>query len=137
LNCISPVNYWAVLVAGGVYFLLGALWYSKSLFGKIWMHGIGKTEEQLKAAFSAWKIIWAFVASLIAAYGIARILSWTSEVSLTGGFIVGFLAAVCFIFVPMSINDTMENRPSKLSTINILYHVIGFLLMGIIIGAWR
>jgi len=133
----SGVNYWAILVAGGVYFILGALWYSKSLFGKTWMQGIGKTEEQIKAAFSPWKLVVTLIGSLIAAYGLARVLSWTSGTSLSGGFMLGLLAGVCFILAPMFINDVMENRPCKLTTINVLYHMVAFIIMGIIIGAWR
>jgi len=133
----SGVNYWAILVAGAVYFILGALWYSKGLFGKAWMVGIGKTEEQIKAAFSFWTLIWAFIGSLIAAYGIARVLSWTSGASCSGGFMLGLLAGICFILAPMFINDVMEHRPCKLTTINVLYHLVAFIIMGIIIGAWR
>ena len=133
----SGVNYWAVLVGGGVYFLLGALWYSKGLFGKVWMQGIGKTEVQIKAAFSPWKIVWALIGSLIAAYGIARVLSWTSTITPAGGIMMGLLAGVCFILAPMTINDVMESRPMKLTAINVLYHMVGFLLIAFIIGAWR
>lgn len=133
----SGVNYWAVLVGAVVYFILGALWYSRGLFGKTWMQNIGKTEEQLKAAFSPWKLVWTFIGSLLAAYGLARALSWIPGSSISTGGMLGILAGVCFILAPMSINDVMESRPCKLTTVNILYHMIGFVLMGIIIGAWR
>jgi len=133
----SGVNYWAVLVGAVVYFILGALWYAKGVFGKTWMQAVGKTEEQLKAAFSPWKFVWAFIGSLLAAYGLARIMSWIPGVSLSTGIMVGLLAGICFVLAPMSINDVMEGRPCKLTTVNILYHMVGFVLMGIIIGAWR
>lgn len=133
----SGVNYWAVLVGAVVYFILGALWYAKGVFGKTWMQAVGKTEEQLKAAFSPWKFVWTFIGSLLAAYGLARIMSWIPGVSLSTGIMVGLLAGICFVLAPMSINDVMEGRPCKLTTVNILYHMVGFVLMGIIIGAWR
>lgn len=133
----SGVNYWAVLVGAAAYFLLGAVWYSKGLFGKAWMQGIGKTADQLKAAFSPWKLVWTFIGSLLAAYGQARIMSWIPGAALPTGIMVGVLTGVCFILAPMSINDMMEGRPCRLTTVNILYHMFGFVLMGIIIGAWR
>ena len=46
----TGVNYLAVLVAGIVYFALGAVWYARPVFGKAWMEGVGKTEEQIKAS---------------------------------------------------------------------------------------
>jgi hypothetical protein len=120
-----------------VYFLFGALWYSKGIFGNAWMQGIGKSKEQLEAGFSPWKLVWTFVGSLLAAYGLARIMSWIPGATLSTGIMVGLLAGICFIFAPMSINDVMEGRPCKLTVINIIYHMIGFVLMGIVIGAWR
>jgi hypothetical protein len=133
----SGVNYLAVLVAGAAYFIIGAVWYAKPVFGKAWMEGIGRTEEQVKAAFSPWKLIWAFVGSFIAAYGIARVLSWLTAVDMSAGVVVGLIASVCFVLAAMTINDIMESRPTKLTVVNVLYHVFGFVVMGIILGAWR
>jgi hypothetical protein len=133
----SGVNYLAVLVAGAVYFVIGGVWYAKPVFGKAWMAGVGKTEEQCKAAFSPWKLVWAFIGSFIAAYGIARILSWMTAVDMSAGIVVGLITSVCFVLTAMTINDTMENRPTKLTIINVLYHVFSFVIMGIILGAWR
>ncbi len=133
----SGVNYLAVVVAAGVYFLLGALWYSKGLFGKAWMQGIGKTEEQLKAAFSPWKLVWTFVASFLAAYGIARILSWIPGATLSSAIMISVLVGICFAFSVTSTNDVMESRPKSLTAVNVLYNLVGFVLMGFIIGAWR
>ena len=32
----SHLNWWAILVAAVAYFILGAVWYSKALFGTKW-----------------------------------------------------------------------------------------------------
>lgn len=133
----SGVNYLAILVAAAAYFILGAVWYTKQVFGKAWMEGIGKTEEQCKAAFSAWKLVWTFIGSFIAAYGIARVLSWLAPVDTYAGIVVGLIAGVCFALATMCINDIMEGRPTKLTMVNALYHVFGFVIMGVILGAWR
>jgi len=133
----TGLNYWAILVAGCIYFFIGAIWYAKPVFGKAWMNGIGKTEEQMKTAFSPWKLVWAFVGSLVAAYGLSRILSWMPAPNSGSGLITGLLAGVCFVCATMTINDVMESRPTKLTAINCFYHIIGFAIAGIIIGAWR
>jgi hypothetical protein len=133
----SGVNYWAVLVAAVVYFVFGALWYSRGVFGKAWMQAVNKTDEQLKAIYSPWKFVWAFIGSLLVAYGLARAMSWIPGASLSTGAMLGVLAGICFVMAPMTINDVMEGRPCKLTTINVLYNLIGFVAMGIIIGAWR
>ena len=38
------INYWAVLVAGVAYMVLGAIWYTPALFGNAWLKAIGKTK---------------------------------------------------------------------------------------------
>jgi hypothetical protein len=133
----TGVNYLAVLVAGAAYFVLGALWYSKPLFAAAWMAGIGKTEEQLKANYSPWKLVWAFIGSFIASYGIARILSWLPVADMYAGVVVGLIAGVCFSLTTSSINDCMEGRPLKLTAVNVIYNMFGFVIMGVILGAWR
>ncbi len=132
----TGVNYWAILVAGAAYFILGALWYSPVIFGKAWMQAVGKSKEQLQKGSSALKMIWAFVGSLVIAYGLARILSWTGSYSLTDAVVVSLLAAICFLVTVIGISDSMEVRPMKLYLINIFYNIIGFCIMGIIIGVW-
>ena len=132
----TGVNYWAILVAGAAYFILGALWYSPVIFGKAWMQAVGKSKEQLQKGSSALKMIWAFIGSLVIAYGLARILSWTGSYSLTDAVVVSLLAAICFLVTVIGISDSMEVRPMKLYLINIFYNIIGFCIMGIIIGVW-
>ena len=130
------INYWAVLVGGGAYWLLGALWYSPALFGNAWMKGVGKTKEQIAAGASPFNYIWGLITSLVAAYGIARIMIWTGRDSIADGITVSLLVGVCFVLTSLSVNDVFEGRPRSLSVINILYHIVGFVIIGIILGAW-
>ena len=44
----TSVNYFAVLVAALVTFVIGGIWYSPAVFGKAWMQENGFTEESLK-----------------------------------------------------------------------------------------
>lgn len=131
------INYLAVLVAGAAYMLLGALWYSPALFGNLWTAGIGKTREQVQKDYSAWKLIFAFVGSFLAAYGIARVLVWSYLDPLWGGFAIALVGSVCFLIAPMGINELMEHRSPKLFFINAFYNLTGFIIMGLIIGLWQ
>ena len=133
----AGINYWAVLVAGAAYWIFGALWYSTGLFGKTWMQSIGKTKEQIEADFSPMKLVWALVVGLVTAYGIARIMIWGAFGSVTDGIMVGVLTAICFTTTTVGINYIMEHRPMKLFLVNNLYNIIGFIIMGAILGAWR
>ncbi len=132
---VATINYLAVIVAAIAYMVLGAIWYSPILFGRAWMTGVGKTKEQL-AGGSSIKYIWGFIFSFIAAYGIARLMLMTGRDTVADGVMIGLLAGICFVMTTMGVNDTFEGRPSGLTVINILYHIVGFLIIGIIVGAW-
>jgi|WetSurMetagenome_2_1015567.scaffolds.fasta_scaffold28813_5 hypothetical protein len=137
MTVVTAVNYWAVLVAGIVYFLLGGLWYSKILFANAWMKAIDMTEEKAKSEYSPWKMVWAFIGSMLSAYGVARVLSFISGVTALGGLIIGLLIGLHFVFPMMSVNNAMEGRKAVLTAINVAYNMLGLIIMGIIIGAWR
>jgi hypothetical protein len=133
----GSVNYLAVLVAAAVYFLLGALWYSKLLFANTWMKGVGKTDEQIKEGFSRMAFLWSFIWSFVAVYGVARILVWAGGDSAADGFLAGLLIGVCFVLAVFVINNLFEKRPKGFMLINAFYHVVAFIISGLIIGAWR
>ena len=137
ITMTQDINYWAVLVGAVAFWILGAIWYSGPLFGKAWMRSIGKTEEQVKADFSPMNLIWAFVYGWLASYGIARVMMWMGGDTIADGVMVGLVASVCFSFATIGMHDVMEKRPGGLTLINALYSIVGFLVMGIIIGAWH
>ena len=133
----TGVNYLAVLVAGVAYMIVGALWYSPALFGNAWMKGIGKTKEQITKEFSPVRYVWAILTSLIAAYGIARVLSYTGATTIVDAVLISVMAGVCFVLTSLWVNDSFEGRPKSLTLINVFYHLVGFVVVGVIIGAWR
>lgn len=130
------INYLAVIVAAIVYLIIGWLWYAP-LFGAAWMKAIGKTKEQVAAGASAANYIIALVTSFIACYGIARIMLWYGDVSIRSGILVGVLVGVCFVLTSMFVNDTFEKRPTGLTFINVLYHLVSMVVAGIILGVWH
>jgi hypothetical protein len=133
----STINFPAVLAAAVAYMILGALWYSPALFGNAWMRGIGKTKEQVAADFSPLNYVWAIVTAFFAAYGIARIMSWTGGGTIGDGIKVSLLLGICLIAAALWMNDKFEARPVALSLINVTYHLCGLVVVGIIIGAWQ
>lgn len=134
---LSSMNYLAIIVAAIAYMALGALWYSPVLFGAAWLRGIGKTKEQVEAGASPLNYIWALITSFLASYGIARIMYWAGGSTIADGIKISLLVGICFVLTAIFVNDMFEKRPKALTFLNILYHVVGLLIIGIIIGAWR
>lgn len=132
----AGINYLAVVVAALAYMVLGAIWYSPLLFGQAWMQGIGKSKEQVAADSSPANYIGALVMSFIAAYGIARLMLWTGRDTIADGIVLGLFIGVCFVLTSMGVNDLFEGRRKSLTVINIVYHITGLILVGVIIGAW-
>jgi hypothetical protein len=130
------INYVAVVVAALAYVVIGALWYSPVLFGNTWMKGIGKTKEQVKADASPLNYLWALITGFIAAYGIARVMVWSGDFTIRFGVVVGLVAGVCFVRTAFWVTDAFEKRRASLRIINGLYHIVGLVVAGIIVGAW-
>jgi hypothetical protein len=132
----QDLNYLSVLVAALAYMLLGAIWYSPALFGGMWMKCIGKTKEQVAASFSPINYLWGIITSFIASYGIARIMYWAGRDTVYDGIVIGIFAGICFVLTTLGINDVFESRPKSLTLINVVYHIAGFVIIGVIIGLW-
>ena len=64
---MEQVNILAVIVAAVSAFLLGGVWYSPALFGKIWAREAGVGEDPPKKPHGAVVFIVSFIFSLIAA----------------------------------------------------------------------
>jgi len=131
------INYWAVVVSAVAYFVVGALWYSPVLFGQAWMRSTKKTKEEVAAGASPFNYVFALIFSFLASYGVARVMLWAGGNSVRDGIMTAILVGVCFVLATMAMNDTMENRPRGLTFINVLYHIVGLVIAGIIIGVWR
>lgn len=131
------INFLAVAIAAVAYMILGALWYSPVLFGKAWLAGIGRTKEQATQDFSPVNYLWAFISAFLASYGMARLMLWTGRSSVSEGITIGLVVGLCFVFASFWVNDSFEKRPFPLTLINVLYHLSGLILAGVIIALWR
>jgi hypothetical protein len=66
------INYLAVVVAAVAGFLLGWGWYS--VFGKVWMAGLGKSKEDCDKPMPVVPLVVAAVACLVMAYMLAGLM---------------------------------------------------------------
>jgi len=132
------VNYWAVLVAGVVYFVLGGLWYSPILFAKPWMAALGKTAEQIRqqgGAVGAYVI--SFIGSLISAFVLAMFVRMQAPASLQSGLTTGFFVWFGFVATTVAPPYFYEDRSKKIYLMYAGYTLVGFLLMGGLLSVWQ
>jgi hypothetical protein len=132
---MPDVNYLAVIAAAIATFVLGGLWYSPALFGKVWQREAGVTEEKMKSANMTLIFGLTFVLALIAAWVFALFLGPRPPMAL--GLGAGFSAGLCWVAASLGINYLFERKSLKLWLINGGYHTLQFTAMGAILGAWR
>jgi Protein of unknown function (DUF1761) len=134
----SHINWLAAVVAGLSAFMVGGIWYSKTLFGNAWMTDSNLTMEQIKTGNKA--KIFGFTAffSLIMALNLAMFLadSCVGKTDVAWGAEAGFLAGI-WTFSAIAIHSLFELKSWRFIFINGGYSVVSLTLMGAIIGLWR
>lgn len=129
------LNYWAVLVAALSTFLIGGIWYSPAVFGKVWMRENGFTEESMKNANMMKIFGLAFFLGLIASINLAMFLGPETDAMM--GALYGFLAGFGWVATFVGTHYLFERKSFKLFLINAGYSIVALTVMGVIIGAWR
>lgn len=129
----AEVNYLAVLIATIVTMILGFLWYSPVLFGNAWVKEMGLKREEMSGGSPLTYVLTALTA-LFGALFLALIMSMIGERTIGLGVTIGLLIGLS-ISVKIGMNFLFESRTAKLYFITIGYHIVTYLLTGIIIGA--
>ncbi len=126
---------WPVLVAALASFLLGGLWYSPVLFGKVWQREAGLSDEELERGSPARIFGLSFLLALTAAWVFAMFLGPAPKLAYALG--AGFAAGLCWVAAAFAVNDLFERRSFKLWAINAGYHTLVFTLYGLVFGLWH
>lgn len=132
---IETVNIFAILLAALSAFVLGGIWYSPKVFGKIWHREAGFVDNGEKGGHSISVYILTFLLSLIAAllFGLSLGHKPTVAYGACAGLIVGF----CWVSASFGINYLFASRSLKLFLIDAGYHSLQFVLYGVIIALWN
>lgn len=128
-------NYAAVFVSALAYWILGAVWYG-FLFSKPWMALENISIDSAKAMNPVLPYVVTFLLNLLIAFVLAQICIWRSANSAARGAALGIFLWIGFVG-PVTFTTYMyEMRPMQLFAINEFFPLVGFCLMGAILGAW-
>jgi hypothetical protein len=135
------VNLWSVLAAAVATMILGFLWYSPLLFAKPWTLAMGydpndkaKMEEMRKGAGKLYGIT--FIASLISAFVLGKVIEITTVNSIFYGMKIGFAVWLGFVTTVQLTSTLFKKRPIKLYLIDTGYQLVCYLVMGAILARW-
>lgn len=130
------LNYAAIVVSAIVYWLLGALWFGV-IFATPWMALEGITMEQAMKINPTVPYIIVFIADIIMAYVLANVCTWRQVDTAWKGASLGVLFWIGFVGTTTLATYEFEGRPFHLFLINYGYCLVGMVIMGIILGAWK
>lgn len=124
----------AVLAGGLVPFIVGSLWYSKALFGNVWMRELGKTEEDIKQGNMAVTFGLSFVMALVIAWGFVR---WTHQgeedpTPFLHGMYHGLFECAVLVVPALITVMLYEQKSFRLIMINVGYWIVNIpLIVGV------
>src|SRR5208337_576049 len=135
------INPWAVLVSAIAAMVIVFLWYSPILFANPWMRLMGfdpndkaKIAEMQKGAGKIYGL--AFVASIVSAVVLAKIIDITSVNTILYGMKIGFAVWLGFVTTVQLTGALFGKQPTKLYVINTGYQLVCYLVMGGILAKW-
>ena len=130
-------NYLAIAVAAVACFLFEAGWYS--LFLKAWLDGIGRSMSWLMNCGMSPSLQYgtALVSAAVIAATISCVTQLTGPQTLLRGFRVAVLLWFGLVLTTWATEYIFEVRSLKIFAINTGFWLLGMILMGAIVGAWK
>ena len=143
----------AVLLATIAHQALGFLWYAV-LFSGTWLRAMGKTKEEIgqgdgpdaTMAFGALlslasalgiALLLTFADDPTGADGIAVVLTLADDPTVADGIAVGAVCGIAFAATSTFMISIYEQKKMILATLYSGYQILGFVIMGAIIGAMQ
>jgi len=131
-------NYLAILVAAIANFLLEAGWYS--YFMQTWLDGIGRTRQWLMSAAGynpALQYGTALLSAAVIATAISCVVQLTGPQTALRGIQGAAKLWAGFVVTTLATEYVFEVRPFSLLAVNDGFWLLGMMLMGAIVGAWK
>ena len=132
-HIFTDVNWLAVIAAPVAAFILGAIWYSKALFGDAWMQEIGLSEEAINNANMPRTFGGTFVLQFLSATALAALIG--ADGTWLSGLHSGLWIGIFWVATAYGVTYLFEQRTLRLFLMNAGYYVVLFAIMGTVIGA--
>jgi hypothetical protein len=133
----GSVNWLAVLVAGVINLVVGAVWFSPSLFGKTWMKELGMKESDRMGGSEMGKTYGiTFVGALVMAFVTALVVRAAGADTVAEGLVVGLWVWLGYA-VTIPLNDVLFGKKSwNLYFLNVMYYLVVLAITGALLATW-
>ena len=136
----SSINWLAVLACVVAAMVIGSIWYNPKTFFPTWWQAIGKTGEPVMGENMGLTWGLTILAALVQAIFISLMVTVMGSLSggatLVSGMTAGFLLWLGFV-APSSLTNKLFSDQKKAWLIEVSGHLVTFVVMGAILGAWR
>ena len=129
------INWVAVVVAAAANMVIGAIWYSKLLFGPTWQKKVGISDKDMRKNMGPIMVGTAILA-LIMSFILAHFVSYAQDTSAWQGATTGFWVWLGFVLPVLGLSVIYTRRGKKLFLINAGSLLITLVLMSAILAAW-
>lgn len=132
------LNYAAILVCALINMVLGALWYSPVLFGKIWMKGMKISPSDAKnAKYMGARYAVAFLMGLLMIFILAHYVDAFEATAASQGAEAAFWPWLGFM-IPVFAGDVLwGGRSFSVVLINASYYFVVLMIAGVVLSVWQ
>jgi len=132
------VNFWSVLVAAIVSFVVGWVWYGP-LFGKTWKNLMGFTDEvmmsmKMKAGTA---MVTGFISALVTSYVLAHFVVLLNLTTVEEACQLAFWLWLGFVATVMLGSVLWEGKSMKLFVLNAAENLVALVLAAVILVLWQ
>ncbi len=136
---LSDINLITVLIVTVIGMVLGMLWYSPMVFGKLWMKLSGINErkmKEMKKKGMTTSYVAMFLGAFVMNYVLAYLVVLTGATDLATGAITGVWVAIGFVATVMLGSVLWEGKPLELYLINVTHYIVALAVAGAILATW-
>jgi hypothetical protein len=131
------INYLAVVLAMVSSMIVGSIWYSQAVFGKVWIK-LAKIDMKKNKGNAVKPIVATLVVSLITAYVLAHV-AYLSNQFFHHSFLQDAVTTAFWLWLGLTAarivtHDAFEGRPVKLTVLTVSHEFVTLIIMGLIIG---
>ena len=132
------INHKIVWILIVVYFLIGWCWYA--IWGDTWLNLHAKEATDIERTHNVGAYVFALVASIIVNYTLALLIAKLNPERASCGVKIALACWFAFVFMEhatIAVFSAFETNPWPLICIDMGRPLIGFAIIGLVLGAWR
>lgn len=138
----SSINWLAVVACVVASMIIGSIWFSPKTFYPAWWKAIGKSEKDEPGMKMNMGLMWgltmfaSFVQAVFMALMVNAMGSMTGGATLLSGATAGFILWLGFV-APSSLTNKLFAGQITAWFYEVGNHLVTFIVMGAIVGAWH